>query len=168
MESIKLRAWKITDIGRLVELADNINISKNMVDAFPSPYTKEAGLKFIEMAMSETPVRILAVEVNGDIAGSVGIHPQQDIMRLNAELGYWFGEPYWGKGIATNAVRQVIDYAFKNFEINRLFARPFGTNKASQRVLEKAGFILEARIKQSIIKNGQLLDELIYAVRRQE
>jgi RimJ/RimL family protein N-acetyltransferase len=81
------------------------------------------------------------------------------------ELGYWVAEPFWGKGIMTKAVLQMVDYGFKTFDITRIFARPFGTNIASQTVLEKAGFILEARLDKTLYKNGEFLDELIYAVR---
>ena len=104
--------------------------------------------------------------MDGKAAGGIGIHPQEDIYCKNAEMGYWLAEPYWGKGIITKAVLQMIDYAFANFDISRIYARPFGTNIGSQKVLEKAGFKLEARIEGSLFKKGEYLDELIYAVRR--
>jgi ribosomal-protein-alanine N-acetyltransferase len=93
------------------------------------------------------------------------LHPLEDVFRLNCELGYWIAEPFWGKGIATEAVKQMARYARENFHFKRLFARPYGRNIASQKVLEKAGFTLEAHIEQNIIKNDQLEDELIYALR---
>ncbi|MDB5263882.1 MAG: family N-acetyltransferase, partial [Adhaeribacter sp.] len=112
------------------------------------------------------PSKIFAIEVNGEAAGGIGVHPQTDIQRKNAELGYWLAEPYWGKGIITKAIRQMVDFAFQHPDIERIFARPFGTNLASQRVLEKAGFILEARLHKTFFKNGIYEDELIYARRR--
>jgi len=71
--------------------------------------------------------------------GGIGLHLQNDIQCKNAEPGYWLAEPYWGKGIITKAVTQMVDYGFKTWEVSRIFARPFGTNIASQRVLEKPG-----------------------------
>jgi len=137
-----------------------------MTDQFPHPYTWERGTAFIEMATSFDPVRIFAIEVDGAAAGGIGLHLQTDIMRKNAELGYWLAETHWGKGIASKAVKQMVKYGFETFDITRIYARPFGSNAASQKVLEKCGFKLEARIEESIFKNQVFEDELIYAVRR--
>lgn len=162
----KLRPWSVDDLDSLVKYANNQNIAQFMSDVFPHPYTKEHGKTFIEFAGKDHPVHIFAIEVNGEAVGGIGIHPQQDIQRKNAELGYWLAEPFWGKGIITKAIREIIDFAFAKYDINRVFARPFGTNIASQKVLEKAGFILEGTFKNALIKNGVLQDELVYAVRR--
>lgn len=160
-----LRPWSMQDLPSLVRYADNPDIAKNMTDGFPHPYTEEAGKRFIEMATKDNPVHIFAIDVNGEAVGGIGIHPQQDIMRKNAELGYWLAEPFWGNGILSEAIPQILDFAFKTYDITRVLARPFGSNKASQRVLEKAGFILEARLKEVIFKNGVFQDELIYGYR---
>jgi [ribosomal protein S5]-alanine N-acetyltransferase len=165
--TINLRPWKEEDLPTLVELANNPKIARFMTDQFPHPYTRLNAKSFIDFAGSHLPLHIFAIEQSGKCIGSIGIHPQQDIMRRNAELGYWLGEPYWGRGITTQAIRQMVQYGFANFDIDRIFARPFGTNIASQKVLEKAGFVLEGRFEKTIIKNGELLDELIYSVRRQ-
>lgn len=137
-----------------------------MTDAFPHPYTAANALSFIEYASKGKPIHIFAIDVNGTAVGSIGIHPQSDIMKMNAELGYWLGEAYWGKGIVPAAVKQVVAFAFATYNINRIYARPFGTNLASQRVLEKCGFTLDARINGNINKYGETLDELIYSVRK--
>lgn len=161
-----LRPWSIDDLDSLVNFANNPDIAKFMSDQFPHPYTIEKGKAFIEFATKNTITNIFAIDVEGKAAGGIGIHPQEDIYCKNAEMGYWLAEPYWGKGIITKAVLQMIEYAFANFDISRIYARPFGTNTGSQKVLEKAGFVLEARITKSLFKNGEYLDELIYAVRR--
>lgn len=161
-----LRPWASTDLDSLVRYANNPKIAQFMTDGFPHPYTREHGEKFIEFTNRDTPVHIFAIEVDGEAVGGIGIHPQADIHRKNAELGYWLAEPFWGKGIITAAVRQMVDFAFQTYDINRVFARPYGTNTASQRVLEKAGFVLEGRFEKTIYKNGAYLDELVYAVRR--
>ena len=86
----------------------------------------------------------------------------------NAELGYWLAEPFWGKGIITKAIKQIVDFGFKTYDITRIFARPFGTNIASQRVLEKSGFKFECKFEKTLLKNGEMLDELYYSIRRNE
>lgn len=161
-----LRPWRIEDTDSLVENANNINIAKYLTDMFPHPYTKENAVNFIKYANSDVPIHIFAIEVDNKAVGGIGIHPQHDIMRKNAELGYWLGEKYWNKGIISKAISRMVDFAFNNYDIVRLYARPFGNNIASQRVLEKNGFKLEARIEKNIFKYDEFLDELIYAVRR--
>lgn len=161
-----LRPWSITDLESLVHFANNYQIAKNMTDRFPHPYTTEDGISFINSAIAQMTPNILAIEINKSASGGIGIHPLTDIYRKNAELGYWLAEPFWGKGIITKAIIEMVEYAFRNFDVNRIFARPFGTNIASQKALEKAGFVLEARFVKSIIKNGEYLDELVYAIRR--
>ena len=163
-----IRAWNINDLDNLVKHANNQNISKFMTDAFPYPYTKEHGEKFIEMAVSHHPTRLFAIIVDNEAVGGIGIHPQTDIMRKNAELGYWLSEEHWGKGIITNAIKEMVTYAFENFEITRIYARPFGNNIASQKVLQKAGLQLEARLKNTIYKNNEYLDELIFSIRKSD
>ena len=163
-----LRPWHINDLDYLVRFANNKKIADNLTDAFPHPYTTEDGIAFINGALlgHHHPAGVCAIEVDGIPCGSIGIFPQTDVHRKNAEMGYWLAEEYWGKGIATAAVKQIIVFGFQTFDINRIFARPFSTNLDSQRVLEKAGMILEARLKQSIVKNGRYLDEFIYSILR--
>ncbi|MCD6544132.1 MAG: GNAT family N-acetyltransferase [Flavobacteriaceae bacterium] len=162
----KLRPWHINDLDNLVKHANNPNIAKYLTDGFPYPYLKANGEKFIKYATADNPVHIFAIDINGEAVGGIGIHPQTDIQKKNAELGYWLAEPFWGKGIMTKAIKQITDFAFSTFEINRIFARPFGNNPGSQKILEKNGFVLEARFNKTLIKNGQFLDELIYAIRK--
>ena len=119
------------------------------------------------MATIDDPTHIFAIDIDGHAVGGIGIHSQSDIFRKNAELGYWLAEPYWGHKITTRAVKIIVDFAFATYDINRVFARPFGTNIASQKVLEKNNFILEAKLEKVLIKNDEYLDELIYAVRRE-
>jgi len=161
-----LRPFTTNDLDSLVKYANNPKIANNLTDKFPYPYTTENGKMFIEFATKNTPTNIFAIDINGEACGGIGIHPQEDVHRKNAELGYWLAEPFWGNGIITKAIVQMVDYGFKNFDITRIFARPYGTNEASQRVLEKAGFVLEGRFEKTLFKNGEYKDELIYAVRR--
>ena len=164
--SFTLRRWNAGDLESLLKNANNAHIARFMTDQFPHPYTAEKGRAFIEFASQGSPPHIFAIDINGEASGGIGIHPQADIQQKNAELGYWLGEPYWNQGIISRAIPQMIEYGFRNFDIDRIFARPFGSNLASQRVLEKSGFILEARFEKAFFKNGTTEDELIYAVRR--
>jgi ribosomal-protein-alanine N-acetyltransferase len=162
----RLRPFREDDAVALSRHANNPNIASFMTNGFPHPYMVEHALNFIEYANRDQPVHIFAIEVDGEVAGGIGIHPQSDIHIKNAELGYWLAETHWGKGIATAAVKEMTEFAFRTYDINRVFARPFGNNPASQRVLEKAGFKQEARLAETIFKNGEYLDELIYAIRK--
>lgn len=170
-----LRRWTLSDLDALVKFANNEHIACNLTDAFPHPYTREDGIAYIAAFgvpspgggplpdRTEDPARVFAIEVAGIACGSIGVFPQADIHRKNAEMGYWLAEEYWGRGIMTEAVKQMIDHGFRSFDITRIFARPFSSNFASQRVLEKAGMTLEARFEKTVIKNGVFLDELFYS-----
>ena len=166
--TVDIRPWHLEDKPNLLKYAANVNIFNNMTDSFPNPYTEDRAEMFLQMAISGTGPLLMAITVDGEPVGSIGLHPQFDIQRKNAELGYWLGEPFWGKGIMTIAVPKMTTHGFKQTEVNRIFAKPFGRNKGSQKVLEKSGYILEAVIKDGFYKNGQYEDELIYAVRRKE
>lgn len=163
-----IRPWKIEDISDLVVNANNPKIAQFMTDGFPHPYAWDNGMAFIEMANKENPVHIFCIDVNGEACGGIGLHLQHDIQRKNAELGYWLAEKYWGKGIVTQAIDWIVDYGFATYDIDRIFARPFGHNIASQRVLDKSGFKLEGRFEKTLYKNGEFVDELVYAIRRKK
>ncbi len=162
----KLRKFQKSDLEKLVLYADNIKVSRFMTNRFPHPYTESDGLSFISMAMKAEPSNLFVIEVEGELGGAIGIHPMEDVHHFNAELGYWVAEKYWGHGIATRAVSEMVEYGFNTFPVDRIFARPYGNNLASQKVLEKAGFELEARIRGNLEKHGERLDELIYAIRK--
>lgn len=159
---VSLRPLSEKDAQSLALLANNINISNNLRDAFPSPYSLEDAIGFISVCEQEEPVYTFAIEYNGEFCGIIGLVKQIDVYRLSAELGYWLGEPFWNKGIMTKAVALLIHYAFEELGLIRLFSGVFGYNKTSQRVLEKAGFTLEGIFKNSIFKNDKIHDEYRY------
>ena len=166
--SPKLRPFTLADVDSLVRYANNWNIARNLKDLFPHPYLEQDARNFIEMATRETPIHIFAIDLEGQAIGAIGIHPQSDIYRKNAELGYWLAEPYWGKGIMSSVIKEAVNFAFSTYDIDRVYAIPFGSNIASQKVLEKNEFRLEGRLEGVLFKNGHLEDELIYAVRRDQ
>lgn len=163
---VSLRPWKLDDLDELVSLANNKNVAQFMADVFPHPYSVENGKTFIAFATSNPNSKIFAIIANGKPVGSIGLHLQSDILRKNAEIGYWLGEAFWGKGIITKAIPQMVDYGFKNMDIVRIFARIYGTNLPSQNAITKSGFKQEARFEKTIFKNNEFLDELIYAIRK--
>lgn len=166
MNEIILKTWDLDFKDDLIKHANNPKIAANLTDAFPYPYQENDAVNFINKLKNTSPTSVFAIVLNDEAIGSIGLHPQQDIMRKNMELGYFLGEEHWGKGIITKAIKEIVNYGFNTFDIERIFARPFGYNLASQKALEKAGFVLEARLIKTIFKNGEYCDELIYAIRK--
>lgn len=163
-----LRPFQDDDKHALTKHANNKAISDNMHNGFPYPYTDMHAEAFIRRANTEFPYKMLAIAEEYGVIGAAGIWPQSDLHCLNGELGYWLAEAYWNKGIATMTVKAMLRYGFLQFGLNRIYARPFPENHASKRVLEKSGFHLEARLKQSMVKNGVIFDELIYAILKED
>lgn len=164
----RLRPWHQDDAAPLVRYANNPKIARNLRDDFPSPYTLRDARKWLEPGPVNRKNIILAVEVEGEAAGGIGLHGLSDVHRYNAELGYWLAEDHWGKGIMTEAIGAMVDYAFLHTHWLRIFATVFQHNKASMRVLEKNGFHLEAIHKRNVMKEGRLLDEYLFAIRKEE
>lgn len=164
---ITLQKFQENDAPVLAELANKQEIALNMTDGFPHPYTLGNAQQFISHHASLNPTQVLGVFYEGKLAGAIGLFPQNDIWKRNAELGYWLGINYQRKGIMPLAIHHRVESGFVDWpELNRIFARPFGRNFASRKVLEKCGFVLEACIPSNIWKNNRWEDECIYAIRR--
>jgi len=161
-----LRMWMPGDEESLVRHADNRKIARNLRDAFPHPYTMADAQHWIQIANPGKPIRNFAIVVDGNAVGGIGLVLKDDVFRRSAEIGYWLGEEFWGRGIVTEAARAVTDYAFATFDLCRVFAGVFECNPASMRVLEKAGYEFECRLRKSVTKDGETMDELIYCVIR--
>ena len=132
-------------------------------DRFPFPYELQHARTFLAWIAQQPSPTVWAIEVDGEASGGIGIEQHGDIERVSAEIGYWLGESCWNRGIATEALQAVTREAFARFEITRLYAVPFADHAASVRVLEKAGYVLEGRLRQSAIKDGKIRDQLLYA-----
>lgn len=163
---IKLKQWETEDAEALLKYAGNAKIMQFMSDGFAGVSTPEGAAKFIAFAGSSEDKIYRAIEVDGQVVGGIGVMVQTDIYRKNAELGYWLAEPFWGKGIMSVAIPMLVSEAFERLDITRIFACPFHANKVSHRLLEKAGFGLEAVLEKAIFKNGEYLDECIYVLRK--
>lgn len=166
LEKCTLRRWRAGDERSLVRHADNYKIWRNVRDRFPHPYTLEDARLWIEYAGSADPQTDFAIEVEGEAAGAIGIILQTDIYRRSAEIGYWLGEKYWGRGIVTSAVRAMTDWAFANFDICRIYAGVLEWNPTSMKVLEKAGYRFEARLSLAVTKENVTMDDFIYSIIR--
>lgn len=151
------------DVESLVRYANNRNIWLNLRDRFPHPYTRRDGREFIRQTRDTRPETAFAIAVSGEAAGGIGFMLQSDVDRASAEIGYWLGEPLWGRGITTEALVAVTRYAIETHGLTRLYALPFAWNAPSCRVLEKAGYVLEGRLRRSAIKDGRVTDQLQYA-----
>jgi ribosomal-protein-alanine N-acetyltransferase len=163
LASCVVRSWRMGDAEALARHGDNQKIWMNLRDAFPHPYTAHDAREFIKSLRHRTPETTFAIAVNGEAAGSVGFVLRQDVERVSAEIGYWLAEPFWGRGIATEALVAMTGYAIATHQLTRIYAVPFAANTASCRVLEKAGYVLEGRLRRSAIKNGVISDQLQYA-----
>lgn len=160
---VTIRRFRRNDKFRMAEIANNEKVAVNLRDAFPSPYTVEDAQKFISMCLRQKPYQVFAIEFEGEYVGNIGLHPQDDVYRKTAELGYFIGETYWHKGITPRAVNLICDYGFRELNIIKVFSGVFSFNTASQRVLEKCGFDREAVLRNAVIKKGQIWDEIRYA-----
>jgi ribosomal-protein-alanine N-acetyltransferase len=161
----RLRPWAAADVPSLAEQANDRGVWQNLRDVFPHPYGPQDARDYIRFVSGPGSGDIhLAFEVDGAAVGSISVIFQTDIYRRSAEIGYWLGRAHWGRGLATAAVRALSDYAFTHFDICRLYATIFARNAGSARVLEKAGYELEGRLRQSITKDGATLDGLLFAL----
>ncbi len=168
LEACALRDWRPADATSLAHHADDIRIWRNVRDRFPHPYTAAHARHWISIAGTAQPTTDLAITVGDEAVGGIGLTLGEDISRVSAEVGYWLGAEHWGKGIATQAVRAFSAWAFERFDVQRLHAGVLEWNPASMRVLEKAGYLLEARARRAVIKDGQVMDDFVYAMVRDD
>jgi len=161
-----IREWRAEDAVDLAKHANDADVAANLRDAFPNPYTVDDANIFLASVINDQPMINFCLDIGGSAAGGIGLRLGSDIHRCTAEFGYWLGRAYWNRGIMSEAVAAFSAAAFEAFGLDRLFAEPFANNTASVRVLEKAGFILEARLKNNVMKARQLLDSLVYTKTR--
>jgi RimJ/RimL family protein N-acetyltransferase len=158
-----VRDWRMSDAAALVRHGNNLEVARQLRDRFPHPYTKQDAQRFLAFAVGADEPTNFAIEVNGEAAGAIGYVRSADVERYSAEIGYWLGESHWGRGIVTEAVQLLTDFAFGVPNLLRLFALPFADNIASTRVLEKAGYVREGILRSSAVKHGEPRDQAMYA-----
>jgi [ribosomal protein S5]-alanine N-acetyltransferase len=161
--NIKLRRLRKSDAPKMAKLANNEKVARNLSDGFHHPFTLEHAKEFIDRYMTHNAAIVFAISYNGEYAGNISLAIGEDFRRKSAEIGYFIGEPFWNKGIATTAVNLICEYGFKILDINRIHAGIFEYNIASMRVLEKCGFSKEGVFQQSVFKKGKFWNEVRFA-----
>ena len=166
----RIRKWELSDAKDLAAALSNKKVQDNLRDGLPYPYTEQDGKEFISAMLSadESETFAFAITVDNMVIGSIGIFRQGNIHRQTAELGYYIAEEYWGKGIMTEAVKQICEYVFAKSDIIRIYAEPFAYNIASCRVLEKVGFQYEGTVRSNAVKNGKVIDMEMYSLLKAE
>jgi [ribosomal protein S5]-alanine N-acetyltransferase len=163
LQRCEVRSFEPGDAASLARHAHNRAIWRSLRDAFPHPYAEADAVPFIARTQSQRPERDFAIVVDGEAIGAVGLKLHDDVERVSAEIGYWLGEEFWGRGLATEVVRAVTQHGVDVLGLTRIYALPFEWNGASCRVLEKAGYLLEARLRRAVIKEGRIIGQFQYA-----
>jgi len=164
MDNLTLRPFQLSDYKSIAAHANNRLIWENLRDRFPYPYSEEDAMQFIHLVTTYSPSTEFAIDFNGEAIGAAGIILKDDVYVGNGEIGYWIGQDYWGKGIGTNVVADLLRIAFDELNLYRIYAEVFDKNPASARVLEKNGLIKEATLKNAIIKDGVRQNLSIYSI----
>jgi ribosomal-protein-alanine N-acetyltransferase len=163
LASCKVRSWRWSDAGSIVRNANNRNVWINLRDRFPYPYTASDARGWLKSVYESKPETNFAITLKDEAVGGIGFLLQPDIAYRSAEIGYWLGEEFWNRGIVSEALTAVTEYAFSAHDLVRLYAHVFEWNEASARVLQKAGYKLEGRLRKSVTKDGKTIDQLLYA-----
>ncbi len=167
LDDYLIRSWEKTDAESLIEYANNRKIWLNLRDIFPHPYSGQDARNWIDFALSQDPECNFAIAAGEEAIGGIGLTLGEDVHCQTAELGYWLGEPYWGRGIMSKAISSFTEYALTTFQLQRIFATPFASNQASRRILEKAGYFLEGILRKSVLKDGKIMNQALYAMVRE-
>ena len=163
LERCTIRDYRASDAESLAKHANNRRVWLGLRDAFPHPYTVEDANNFLQGSVAGLPRINFCIEIGGVAVGGIGLRLGEDVHRHTAEFGYWLGEQFWGRGIMSEVVPAFVDYCFKEFPFQRIYAEAYANNPASARVLEKTGFVLEGRLRKNVVKDGEVLDSLLYA-----
>lgn len=161
---VQLKDFSAVSPVALQQLANNSKIAKNLRDAFPHPYTINDAQAFLELVSQNRMGYVFAIYDDETFIGVGSVVPQADVYHNSAEIGYWLGEPFWHKGYATEAVKLLTRYVFDKLNLIRIYAGVFAGNTASMKVLEKAGYRLEAVLQSSVTKYGKVMDQHSYSI----
>jgi RimJ/RimL family protein N-acetyltransferase len=160
---ICLRPWNTGDHESLVRHGNNRLVWRNLTDMFPHPYTHEDAVEWVGIASNPGASIFLAIDLEGEAIGGVGVIARDGNDFHTGQFGYWLGQKHWGQGVATQSARALKNHAFSGGRFKRLEAPVFAWNPRSMRVLEKVGFIKEGILRKSVLKDGQLIDSVMYA-----
>ncbi|MEI8073276.1 MAG: GNAT family N-acetyltransferase [Bacteroidota bacterium] len=161
-KNIQIRPWQKQDAQALASIANNRKIWNNVRDQLPNPYTVMDALQWMNHIKDQNPEQHQAILYNGLVVGNIGCKPQEDVYRKSIEIGYFVGEPYWGKGIATEAIKLFVQHLIEKFQPIRIYAEVFAHNQSSMKVLQKNGFFLESIRRNAAIKNNEIVDDYVW------
>jgi len=164
-EGFILRCWAGGDRDSLVRHANDESVSRGLSDRFPFPYTRDDANNFLAHP-AEPPSLVLAIEIDGEAVGGIGMRPGEDTLRIGSQLGYWLGRQYWGRGFMSRILPCWCEYVFASYGFERLQATVLSNNPASARVLEKSGFEREGILRRAAIKRSEVFDLWMYAMLR--
>jgi len=159
-----VRDWSRADKASLLQHANNRNVARNLTERFPHPYTDAAAENWFSMLEATPEPTHWAIDVGAQAVGGIGCIVGKGIRAKSAAFGYWLGEEFWGRGIMTAAVQHVAPYALERYKLVRLESPVFAWNPASMRVLEKCGFTREGVHRSAVLKDGEIIDEVLYAL----
>ena len=159
---MEFREYSLDYAEAFAQMRNNPNVLENGYDKTPNPFTKKDAIDFINIQLDKNSPQRFLIFYDNELAGEIGINIQDDVHRLCAEIGYFIAEPFWGKGLATEAIKKMTEYTFVTFDIVKIIAGVFDFNKASMKALEKNGYYLESIRKKSVIKKGQIIDDYIW------
>ena len=160
---LALRSLEFSDKHKIAEYCDK-KVWDNLRDFIPNPYTLFDAESFVRSSRMEDPTSTFAIDYQGEFVGIISLVKQLDVYRLSAEIGYWIGSDFWGKGIISKAIPMMVDYGFSEMSLTRIYAHVFDFNKPSMKVLEKSGFLLDHIAHKAVIKNGVIIDEYRFSL----
>jgi len=164
-----VRSYRHDDAEALVKYANNPNVSRYMRDSFPYPYTMADARSWLRYAVDIDHAEThFAIDCNREAVGGLGFTRFPGERRFTAEFGYWLGEAFWGRGIATAAVGGFVDWLWRETDLQRVQAGVFKPNAASRRVLEKCGFAYESTLQRDVFKDGRFVDTQLFVKLRAE
>jgi [ribosomal protein S5]-alanine N-acetyltransferase len=159
----RLRPLRREDAASFAVHANDAAVARELPDRFVHPYSEQNALEFIAKVHESDPPTVLAIEVDGACVGTIGWKPRADVERVTVEIGYWLGVAHAGRGITTEALQCITPWLIREQQLTRVEARLFLRNRASARVLEKAGYVREALMRRSAIKADEVLDQELWA-----
>ena len=160
-----IRSFQLDDAASITKHIGTYSVARNML-RIPYPYSLQDAEQWIGIATKQDPQTNFGIAIDDQIVGGIGLDANPSGVAAcehSAEIGYWLGEAYWGRGIVTEALIAMSEWAFRELNLVRLYAKVFARNQASARVLEKAGYIFEGRLLAHYSRDGEFIDGLLYA-----
>ena len=159
----RLRPLGLEDAASMAVHANNASVARDLPDRFAHPYSEQNAVEYIGMVLKADSLTELAIDVDGECVGTILWKPRDDVERVTVEIGYWLGVAHAGRGITTEAIQIITPWLIREKKLTRVEARLFSRNRACARVLEKAGYVRESRMRRSAIKAGEILDQELWA-----